>query len=241
MANCHAAEQLFRPSGYREDGTLRPVHVAVASFQKQQARLEACSRIDCRLPLEKRKEMKLSRTTLVAAMCAIAAVPMASQAASNFDTTSPYSAAVDLNFNVVIPSYIFLRVGSVASVNTLVFSPTVAEMEASTAVLPTGGDVSGSDLTIAVRGNVGNMTLAASNLANLVSGGNNIPTSTLTASNPTGSITVPAFGGNISLTAGGNGTFNQAGTWRYTWANPANTVYPPGTYAGTATYTLSAP
>jgi len=185
--------------------------------------------------------MKLMRTTVATAVAIAATLPLASHAASSFDTTSPYSTTVDLNFNVVIPTYIFLRVGSAVGVNTLVFSPTVSYLETPSAVLPTGGDVSGSDLTIAARGNAGNMTLAASNLANLVSGGNNIPTSTLTASNPTGSITVPAFGGNVSLTAGANGTFNQSGTWRYVWTNPANTVYPPGTYVGTATYTLSAP
>jgi hypothetical protein len=188
--------------------------------------------------------MKLMRTTLAAAIAAAAALPMASQAASSSNTgPAPNSTTVNLNFNVVIPRFIFLRVGDAApaSVNTLVFSPTVDQMITPTAVSATGGDVAGTDLTIVARGNAGNMTLAASNLTQLTSGGNNIPVSTLTRSNPTGSIAVPDFNASVALTAGGNGVFNQSGTWRYTWTNENNVVYPPGTYVGAVTYTLSAP
>jgi hypothetical protein len=187
--------------------------------------------------------MKLMRTTLAAAIAAAAALPMASHAASSFDTTAPLSTTVPLNFNVVIPQFIFLRVGDAGAVpaNTLVFSPTVDQMLTPSAVSATGGDVAGTDLTIIARGNAGNMTLGASNLTQLTSGGNNIPVSTLTRSNPTGLIPVPDFNSTVTLTAGGNGVFSQSGTWRYTWTNETNVVYPPGTYAGTVTYTLSAP
>jgi hypothetical protein len=188
--------------------------------------------------------MKLIRTTLAGAIAMAAALPMSSQAATDFDTgAGALSATADLTFNVVIPRFIFLRVGSAvpATVNTLVFAPTVDEMANSTPILGTGGDATASDVTIVARGNAGNMTLAASNPTNLVSGGNNIPVTTLTGTNQTGSIGVPAFGGSVALTAGGNGVFNQSGTWRYSWTNPAATVYPAGTYVATATYTLSAP
>ena len=187
--------------------------------------------------------MKLIRTTLAGAIAMAAALPMASHAATDFDTgAGVLSATADLTFNVVIPRFIFLRVGSAvpATVNTLVFAPTVAEMENSTPILGTGGDATASDVTITARGNAGNMTLAASNPTNLVSGGNNIPITTLTGTNQTGSIGVPAFGGSVALTAV-SGVFNQTGTWRYSWTNPAATVYAAGTYVATATYTLSAP
>jgi hypothetical protein len=190
--------------------------------------------------------MKLLRTTLAAAIAAATALPIASQAASSSNTgAGNISTGVNLNFNVVIPRFIFLRVGDAApaSVNTLTFAPTVDQMENSTAISATGGDTGpgNSDVTITARGNGGNMTLAASNLTQLTSGGNNIPATTLTGTNPTGSITVPAFNGSVALTAGGNGVFNQTGSWRYQWTNPAATVYPAGTYVGTVTYTLSAP
>jgi hypothetical protein len=190
--------------------------------------------------------MKLMRTTLAAAIAAATALPIASQAASSSNTgAGNISTAVNLNFNVVIPRFIFLRVGDAApaAVNTLVFSPTVDQMANSTAVSATGGDVGAgnSEVTITARGNAGNMSLGASNLLELTSGGNTIPSSTLTGTNTVGSIAVPAFNGAVALTAGGNGVFNQTGNWRYEWTNPAATVYAAGTYVGTVTYTLSAP
>jgi hypothetical protein len=194
----------------------------------------------------KRKAMNLIRKTVAVAIAAAAALPIASHAASSSQTgAGAINTAVPLNFSVVIPRFIFLRVGdaAAASVNTLAYAPTVADIANSTAVAATGGDTGpgNSNVTLQVFGNAGNMTLAASNLVNLTSGGNNIPTTTLTASNPTGSVTVPAFGGSVALTASGAGVVNQTGSWRYTWTNPAATVYPSGTYVGTVTYTLSAP
>jgi len=189
--------------------------------------------------------MKLIRITLAAAAVAATMAPLAANAASNSATgAGSLSAPVNLNFNVVIPRFIFLRVGdaAAASVNTLLFSPTVAQMVASTAINATGGDTGpgNSDVTYQIFGNAGNMTLAASNLVNLTSGANNIPTTTLSVTTPTGSVNAPAFNGNVALTAVAN-IVNQTGTWRWAWTNPANTVYASGTYAGTATYTLSSP
>jgi hypothetical protein len=187
--------------------------------------------------------MKLLRTTVAAAVAAATALPLAANAASSFGsaTTGTVSTTVDLNFNVVIPRFVFLRVGSAtpSTVNTLIYAPTAAQILSSATVTPTGGDV-GSDLTVTVLGNVGSVNLGASNLANLTDGTNNIPTNTLTATNPTGSIGVPAFGGNVSIPAA-SGIVNQTGTWRYTWANPPGVVYPAATYAGTVTYTASTP
>ena len=187
--------------------------------------------------------MFFKRLSLVAAAAAAALLPLARQAASSSTTgAGTLSTTANLQFSVVIPRFIYLRVGDAASVNNLTYSPTVADMVGSTAVQATGGDTgpSSSNLNVVVLGNAGNLQLAASNLTQLTSGGNNIPTSTLTATNPTGSITPPAFNGSTTLTAVAN-IVNQVGTWRYTWANPASTVYPSGTYTGTATYTLTSP
>lgn len=188
--------------------------------------------------------MHSKQLNVLAAAIAATMLPSLAQAASNSaNGAGPLSTAVQMNFNVVIPRFVFLRVGDAASVNTLVYSPTVTELVNSTAVQATGGDTgpSNSNVTVQVFGNAGNVTLAASNLVNLASGGNNIPTTTLTASNPTGTITPPAFNGNVVLTASAAGVVNQVGSWRYTWANPAATVYPAGTYTGTVTYTASTP
>lgn len=188
--------------------------------------------------------MQANKLKVLAAALAVAtALPMTAEAASNSATgAGPLSTNVTMGFNVVIPRFVFLRVGSEASVNTLVYSPTPDDLVTSATIAATGGDTgpANSNVTVQVFGNAGNVTLAASNLVNLTSGGNNIPTSTLTRSNPSGSIVAPAFGGNTVLTAV-SGIVNQVGSWRYTWANPASTVYASGTYAGTVTYTATTP
>ena len=191
--------------------------------------------------------MKLIRATLAAAVAAATALPLGAEAASNSATgAGAINTTVNLSFSVAIPRFVFLRVGDAvaASVNTLSYAPTVTQIANSTAVQATGGDTGGAgnpDVTYQIFGNAGNMTLAASNLANLTSAGNNIPTTTLTGVAQTGTVAPPAFNGNVALTAGGNGVYNQTGTWRYTWTNPAATIYPSGTYTGTVIYTLSSP
>ncbi|HQR22063.1 MAG TPA: hypothetical protein PLE54_01855 [Burkholderiaceae bacterium] len=175
---------------------------------------------------------------LLAGPCAHAASNTASAASGTLSTS------VNLQFSITIPRFVFLRVGAAASVNTLTYAPTAAQMASGTGVLATGGDTGAgnSDVTVQVTGNTGNVTLTAvTGNPNLVSGGNTMPWSTLTATSPTGSITAPPFNaGSTVLTAVG-GVVNQTGSWRYTWTNPPSTVYAAGTYSGTVTYTAAAP
>jgi hypothetical protein len=185
--------------------------------------------------------MKLLRITLAAAAVA-AAMPMAHAASNSANGAGALNAPVNLIFNVVIPRFLFLRVGdaAAASVNTLTFSPTVAQMLASTPITGTGGDTGPgtSDVTYQVFSNAASTSLGASNLTVLTSGSNNIPTSTLSVVNALGTLLPPAFGASSSLAGP---IVSQTGTWRWSWTNPAGTVYASGTYAGTVTYTLSAP
>ena len=192
--------------------------------------------------------MKHIRNTILAsAVAAALAVPFAAQAASSSATgAGAISTPVDLNFSVLIPRFIFLRVGNAvpASVNTLSFAPTVDQMANSTAVDATGGDTGPGNSDVTTRRA---RQCRQPDTCRIESGEpdlgrrNNIPTTTLTASNPIGSVAVPAFGGNVGLTASPAGVVNETGSWRYTWTNPAATVYAAGTYTGTVTYTLSAP
>ena len=166
------------------------------------------------------------------------------RAASNVDTGSPGNLAtsVDLQFNITIPRFVSLRVGSAASINTLSFAPTAAEMASSFPVLATGGDIGGSDVTVQVISNAGSVTLTAATLtADLVSGGNTMPWSTLAATNPTGSIIAPAFNTGSTVLTAVAGIVNQTGSWRYIWTNPPNTLYGAGTYTGTVRYTAATP
>jgi len=189
--------------------------------------------------------MKLLRITVIATAVAAGALPLSAQADSGSATGSgTISATADLSFRVVIPRYIFLRVGAAAAtVTRLDYNPTLTEIENSTSVLATGGDTGGgAEVTLQIRGNAGALTLAASNLANLVSGTDNIPSSTLTGVSFSGGVVAPpAFGSSAAIAAATNGTVNQNGTWRFTWAYPAGTTYPAGTYDGTVMYTLATP
>lgn len=178
---------------------------------------------------------------------ALGAMSLAAQAASNFATgaSGTLTTSVNLNFSITIPRFVMLRVGSAASVNTLSYAPTATQIVNSTGVLPTGGDTGAgnTDVTVRVIGNGGgNVTLTAVTSApNLVSGGNSIPWTTLTASSPTGSITAPPFNSGSTVLTPSGGVVNQSGSWRYTWTNPPSTVYAAGTYAGTVTYTAAMP
>jgi hypothetical protein len=189
--------------------------------------------------------MLLPRLARVFAVVLALAPASSALAGSNFATGSgSLSTSVTVRFSITIPRFVYLRVGSASGVNTLSYAPTVAQMVASTAVLGSGGDTGSgnSDLTVQVVGNAGNVTLTASTGApTLVSGARTMPWSTLSAISPTGTITAPQFNsGGTVLTASG-GVVNQLGSWRYSWTNPAATVYAAGTYTGTVTFTAAAP
>jgi len=166
-------------------------------------------------------------------------------AGSNFATGGgSLSTSVNLQFQITIPRFVYLRVGSASGVNTLSYAPTVAQMVSSTAVLGSGGDAGSgnSDLTVQVVGNAGNVTLTATtSAATLVNGARTMPWSTLAATSPTGSITAPPFNTGSSVLTASGGVVNQLGTWRYAWTNPSATVYAAGTYTGTVTFTAATP
>lgn len=178
--------------------------------------------------------------------CALTVIASTAQAASSTASGSgTLNTSVTLNFSVTIPRFVFLRVGAAgATVNTLAYAPTVAQITGSTPVLATGGDTGtgNSDVTIQVIGNAGNVTLTAvTSNPNLTSGSNNIPWTTLSVTSPTGSITAPPFNTGSTVLTATNSVVSQLGSWRYVWTAPANTTYPSGTYNGTATYTAATP
>ena len=107
-------------------------------------------------------------------------------------------------------------------------------------MLATGGDTGAgnSDVTVQVIGNGGSsITLTAvTGAANLTSGANSIPWTTLTATSPTGAITAPPFNSGSTRSDAqrwcGQSVRHRGAT---RWTNPASTVYASGTYTGTVT------
>ena len=103
------------------------------------------------------------------------ALPLMAFAESNVQTgaaTAAPGATAHVDFSIVIPKILYLRVGtgstyttgvlsSNAAVDLITFSPTAAQVGNGTAVAGTGGDLTGGVETAAVVSNSGNVTLNA--------------------------------------------------------------------------------
>jgi hypothetical protein len=190
-------------------------------------------------------------------------------AASTYTTgASNLTAAATVNFSVVIPQVLYLRVGTgsvystgtlatVATTDLITFSPAVGSVGDGTAVPGTGGDLTGGVETAAVVSNGGNVTLVASEAAAGLTDGNGdyIPFSQITttaAANTATYTTLPApvlngtgSSSTVTLTASAAKVITADAKWTYKFANTA--TYPGGTYGGSGannslvTYTATMP
>ena len=194
-------------------------------------------------------KMHLLTTALLMAVCA----PTAVMAESASDDTSPYSAAVNLDFQIDIPSVLNFRVGSAGGTIDLInFSPLAADVGNGNDVNGTGGDLTGGVVTVDLFSNAGPVTITPTNSsggAGLSDGGtNNIPyTEILTASNlaALGAPSLTNAGGTPTSPTETAGVTDLSAQWTYTYDNTA--VYPAGTYGGITmrggrvTYTATSP
>lgn len=191
---------------------------------------------------------------LLASVVAIAALaaPQLATAASDLATpagNAAASATANLDFRIVIPRVLYLRVGAEAAtaVNELLFEPAAATLGNGTAVVGTGGDLGGGAVTVRVFGNGGTITLNSS-VAGAMNNGTTTETipwsqitvvsSALGATTPNynnGGLTHPAFstttgaGTPVTLT-GTNRVVREEARWTYSYNN---TVLPAaGSYGG---------
>ena len=167
-------------------------------------------------------------------MVAIMATPLASNAESTFATGGgAQSTSARVDFQITIPRFVSLRVGGAAgAISQVTFSPTAAQMEAGGTVAGAGGDLNGGVVTATVRGNGGNVTLAASTLGALQSGTNTISWTEITTATTVSALTPPALadGASVSttVTAAVNGVVNQSAA-----CGPTPTTTPTWLQAGT--------
>lgn len=195
---------------------------------------------------------------------AMVAVAMASvmgsgsaMAASATDTTTPFSVANNLDLRIVIPAFLYFRVGTdSATVDRITFSPTAAVLGNSTPVAGTGGDAAGgSGANVAVRGNNGQVTIGTT----VTGGGTGMGTGTATdgfinynqistTSSDAANFPAPTLANagiantNVVLGGGPAGAGKvtvRSAVWTYAYAN--TTVPSAGTYNGTVTYTATMP
>jgi hypothetical protein len=182
----------------------------------------------------------LSRKLLASVIAALVGAPMLVSADSDVSVgPAGTQAAASLDFQIVIPDFVYFQVGTpgAGNVDLVDFDLLTAAIEPGTLPVPaTGGTGDGADgdLTVVLITNVANVTIQA-NGGNLTSGGDTIPFSEISATD-SGAITVPAFGGgSVNVATAGPSILND--TWTFEYQN--DVVFVPGSYTGTATYTVT--
>jgi hypothetical protein len=192
----------------------------------------------------------LARALLVGATLA----PLLCFAESNVQTgTGTLTATAHLDFQVIIPQVLYLRVGTGSTYTTgaltanttvdkVAFAPAGGSVGNGTAVAGTGGDLTNGVETAAVIGNGGTITLNATASGALGDGaGDTIAFTQIltTASTNTTATVLPApvlsngVSTNVTLTPASGKVINQDAKWTFTYAN---TVTPTaGTYGGVNT------
>jgi hypothetical protein len=186
------------------------------------------------------------KISLAAVVALSAALPMAAQAESNFQSgTGALSVNARVDFNIVIPKVLWLQVGTgtllgtSSTVDTLTFTVPTGSVGTGTAVAATGGNSGPSGLVFGLISTGGAVTLSAAGAVPTNSASNTIPWSEI-AITPSGTApTAPVPGGtSVSVPAAG-GFVNASGAWTYSYLNAG--VVPSGTYAATVTYTAAVP
>ena len=201
----------------------------------------------------------MKKIILVSSLALACALPAVSHAESNTFTPAASGSVANarLDFTVVVPSVLFLRIGTggavgsaaVATIDSLIFTVPSTNVGDGTSVVGTGGDLTGGAVTVRVFSNFGsNVTLNSAVTGQLLSvAGDTIPWSqiavlpaalgTTTAGFTNTAITHPAFSATT-----GNGTattltaasklVRQEGKWTFSYSNTA--VVPAGTYGNTS-------
>ena len=195
-----------------------------------------------------RLNSRASAVAIAVAVAGLAAISGLAHAASNVGSNT---ASASLDFQVNIPGIVFLQVGTgafrqdVTTVDTLIFSPTAAEILGGQPVAGTGGDLAGGRVTVRVWGNAGPLTLASTASA-LTNGNENIPWTQIGVTASSTGLPHPAFDADGNMSAqlatlgGGNSPItNLSGDWTYSYVNGIEPRR--GLYTGTVTYTVSAP
>lgn len=198
--------------------------------------------------------MTFAKHLLVAALAASAVAAQANSDINSGTAGTALTATANLDFRVVVPRVLFLRVGSgtdfadnAAAIDRVDFNLTATDVitalgGGSTTVAGAGG-VGTHPVALRVLGNGGNVSLSANGTAGGLSNGTaaeNIPWSRISA---TGATPHPAIGNGVAgaaqtLTAT-HKVVNVNSTWTFSYANSA--AQAEGTYNGSVVYTASLP
>jgi hypothetical protein len=197
--------------------------------------------------------MKFAKHLLVAAL-AVTAFAAHAESDINTGTTAGLSAAAKLDFRVIVPKVIFLRVGTGtdfadalngANIDRVDFTVSSAALVANTVVAGASGQ-GPYGVGVRVLGNGGNVSLTANGTSGgLTNGTQTIPWTQIasTSSNAAG-LPHPAIGNGVAgaistLTAPASGVVSQSATWTFDYTN--SSVVAAGTYNGQVVYTAALP
>jgi len=212
--------------------------------------------------------MKISTALKTLLGAAAVTLPIMVHAESNVTTgAGTLTATAHVNFAVVIPKVLYLRVGtgstytgttpsltSVATIDTVTFSPASGAVGNGTAVAGTGGDLNNGIETAAIVSNFGSVTLTATATGALSDGaGDTIPYTQITtaSSTLTSTTALPApvlsntTSNSVVLTAPANKLITEDAKWTFSYLNTV--AAPAGTYGATVanngqiTYTATMP
>ena len=194
---------------------------------------------------------KIRLIAMLALTGLLGAVPLQVSAQSGSCTTAACTVTSQVNFSVVIPSFMRFRLGATgATQDTVTFTVPAANVGDSGSIAGTGGDVGAGVSTVQVVANMnGNVvvSVAVSNAAGIpcatagtcgvtLINWNEITTTTAGATTPpaldngsTGTATFTATAGIV----------NEVTTWTFAYDNTTTPLS--GTYSGNVVYTATAP
>ncbi|MDH4189932.1 MAG: hypothetical protein OEW21_06985 [Betaproteobacteria bacterium] len=185
---------------------------------------------------------------LVLALCALPTPGWGFSTVSATNVGNVATLTANLNFSLVVPRFLLLRVGSIGVIDSISFNPTAAQVGTGAVIAGTGGDLGGGAVTVLAQGNstgTGSLVYQTTTAA-LTDGTQTIAWSTIqVASAGSATIAHPAALSNASATpvtisSGLAGVFNLSATWTYSWSD-GGTVNPASSYSGRVAYSLSQP
>jgi hypothetical protein len=207
--------------------------------------------------------MKWSRTFGAAfAIVGVAALPSTAHAESQFvtGTGTPLTASANLDFTIIIPKFVYVRIGTGSLVNNatvdeLIYNVPAAQVGDGSPISGAGGDLSNGTVTARVIGNNGTITFSSATQGAMENAsGDTISWTQMDVSVAAGSSATPLahptlIDGpaqtSIDLTpnVGSKVTVLDA-QWTFTYKN--QNVVPAGTYGGPTqngrvTYSVSMP
>lgn len=180
--------------------------------------------------------MTLRKLTLASVTAAALSLPLIASADSDLGLGAPTStsANADLDFQIVIPSFIYFQVGSGGNTVDLVNFDLGLAVEEPGSTNSVAGNAGSGVIGVDLRSNAASVQITATGGALNDGGANNIPLTEISVA-AGGTIPAPDFGASTGFFPVLGGVLSD--TWTFTYDN--NNVYPPGTYGGAGTGTVT--